>query len=307
MKKLTILYLTILLITRLGFSAQDPLGSLFMTNPYLINPGLTGTFDYYQILTNSRMQWTGFTDAPMTNYISLYGPMVKQPMGLGGYIMSDIIGPESITSFNFTYAYHYGVMEDLKVSMGLKLGMVQHKFDNLTFEDPNEPIYKEGQVYQTLKPDASLGLYAWSSYYHAGVSVTNLFGNKLQFEEDTTAFVSRLKQHVYIHGGYNYFVNRELRLEPQLIFRTTAATAMQMEINVRAWYGRRQWNDNSLWGGFSFRTGEKNLTFVFGVFAQKKIEVGYAYDLPLNKEFGTYHNGSHELVIGFKFNDIREY
>ena len=308
MKKLTVLYISLLILARVGFSAQDPLSSLFMTNPYLINPGLTGTFDYYQIITNHRLQWVGFTDAPMTNYISLYGPMVKQPMGVGGYIMSDIVGPVSVTSFNGTYAYQYGVMEDLKISMGLKLGMFQYKIDGsqINMETPDDQAFREGEVYQTFKPDASVGIYAWSSYYNAGFSVTNLFGNKMQFEDDTIDFKNRLTQNIYIHGGYSYFVNRELKIEPQIIMRTTQATALSVDLNVRAWYSRRQWNDNQLWGGFSFRWKE-SVTILMGVLVQKKIEVGYAYDIPVNKTFGPTNSGSHELVIGFKFNEIRQY
>lgn len=308
MKRLTILYLSLLLITRLGFASQDPLSSLFMTNPYLINPGLTGTFDYYQIITNHRLQWLGITDAPLTNYISVYGPMVKQPMGLGGYLMSDIIGPTSITSFNFSYAYHYAVTEDLKVSLGLKLGLFQYKIDGsqISMEEKYDQAFTEGQIYQNFKPDAAVGLYAWSSTYHGGIAVTDLFGNKLQFEDDTLDIASRIKQHLYIHGGYNYLINRELSIEPQLIIRTTTATPLQFELNARVWYGRRQWNDNKIWGGLSFRTYENSLTVVVGVFAQKKIEIGYAYDIPLG-QIGNYNSGSHDLVLRFQFNEIREY
>ena len=227
MKKLFLILLIYSLCTGVGKAIQDPLYSQFMTNPYLVNPGLTGTYNYYQILTNNRLQWVGL-DGPVTNYISMYGPMVNQPMGIGAYVMSDIVGPESKTTLSATYAYHYPVTEDLKVSLGAMVGVMQHKIDGskIDLEEDYDPIFKEKEVYQNFKPDASIGAYAWTSIYSGGIAFTNLFGNKLQFEDDTTGsnVYSRMKQHFYAHGSYKYLWTRELYIEPTIILRKVAAT-----------------------------------------------------------------------------------
>lgn len=299
-------------MTRAG---QDPIYSQFMTNPFLINPALTGTYNYYQIITNNRIQWVGMANAPITNTISMYGPMVSQPMGVGGYIMNDVIGPESKTSINGTYAYNYGVTEQIKVSMGLMVGFMQHKIDGgkLKIKDQDDQVFQEGQVYKNFKPDASVGVYMYSSTYNAGFAVTNLFGNKLEFESpsesDTTqkdrSAISRMKQHIYLHGGYKYLVNTELSIEPAVIFRKVTATPLQVDFNVRAWYGKRAWNGNKFWGGISYRSQDA-ISILMGVIYQGKIEVGYAYDVGINK-LNAYHTGSHELMITFRFNNIKEY
>lgn len=306
MKKLTILYLASILFMRIGFCSQDPLYTQFMTNPYLINPAITGTYDYYQIILNSRLQWVGLGDQPITNILSLYGPMVKQPMGLGGYVMVDNFQPQSIISFNGTYAYNISVLEDLHVSMGLMVGVLQHKLSNLDLEYDFDPVIQDGMVYQNYKPDASVGVFGWSSMYNFGIAVTNLFGNKLQFEADTNDISSRLKQHYYIHGGYNFYLGRELRLEPQIVLRAVTATLPQVDINARVWYTRRQWNDDyNLWGGLAFRSQE-SISVLIGALYLKKIEFGYSYDFPVNK-MRTLHSGSHEIMLRFRFNDIKEY
>jgi len=259
-------------------------------------------------MLNSRLQWVGLADAPNTNVISMYGPTVNQPMGLGGFIIHDVTGPTSNTSINATYAYNYGITEDLKISMGLGLGLRQLKIDGtkLNIDDKNDQAFTEGQVYTNNKLDATLGVYLYSATYHGGIAITNLLGNRLQFEEkDTSSAISRLKQHFYIHGGYKYLINREMAIEPTIIIRKVGAIPMQMDFDVRFWYGKRQWDNTKLWGGISFRTGDA-INILLGVTLKRKIEIGYSYDIGINK-LRYYNSGSHEIMIGFKFNDIKEY
>lgn len=307
------------MIPCITWAGNDPLYTQFMTNPFLINPALTGTYNHYQIITNNRIQWAGMANAPLTNTISMYGPMVNQPMGIGGFIMSDVFGPESRTSINVSYAYNYGVTEDIKLSMGLMLGFFQHKIDGtkLRFKDENrpgypagfDPIFTEGQVYTNFKPDATVGFYMYSSTYNAGLSVTNLFGNKLTFDTPpdslNTGTFSKLKPHFYLHGGYKYLVNTDLAIEPAVIFRKVTANPLQVDFNVRAWYGKRAWNGNKFWGGVSYRSADA-ICILIGVVYQRKIEVGYAYDIGINK-LAAYNTGSHEVMITFRFNDIKTY
>ncbi|MGD2035983.1 MAG: type IX secretion system membrane protein PorP/SprF [Bacteroidales bacterium] len=286
-------------------SNLDPLYTQFMTNPFLINPALAGTYPYYQIITNSRLQWAGFTDAPITNVISMFGPTINQPMGLGGYIMHDAVGPTSKTSINFSYAYNYAISEDLKISMGLTLGLFQYKIDGSYETETYDPVYN-GETFTQYGPDATLGIYLFSSTYHAGIASTNLLGNKLKIGEDTTITdLSRLSRHYYLHGGYKYMINRELSIEPTIILRKVVAVPLQVDFNIRVWYGQRQWDRSKIWGGVSFRSNDA-VTIMVGYVFQRKIEIGYSYDIGINK-LRTYHYGTHEVMIGFKFNDIKEY
>jgi type IX secretion system PorP/SprF family membrane protein len=313
MKKFIFIILFIGMAVQIAWSGQDPLYTQFMTNPYLINPGLTGTYPYYQIIANNRLQWVGFADAPITNTISMYGPMVSQPMGVGGYIMQDKWGPESKISFCGTYAYNYGLAEDLKLSMGLMLGMYQYKIDgtDLHIEQPDR-YFVSGEIYQNFKPDASVGFYLYSSTYNVGLSVTDLFGNKLKYDDNTSladadtttrSKISRIKQHIYLHGGYKYFINHEFAVEPAIVFKKVTAIPLQMDLNARVWYGKRSWNGDKVWAGLSYRTKDA-INVMVGYIYQRKIEIGYSYDITLNKT-RVYQSGTHELMITFKFNNIK--
>jgi type IX secretion system PorP/SprF family membrane protein len=306
MKKLILIFLLFASCVLKVSSQTDPLYTQFMTNPFLVNPALAGTYPYYQIITNNRLQWTGWTDAPINNVISMFGPMVSQPMGVGGYIMHESWGLTSKTTLSGTYAYYYGIAEDLKISMGLAVGLIQFKIDGSGHTEYYDQVYA-GQTYTKLAPDATLGLYLYSSMYHVGVSLTRLFGNKLPIgsEDSVITNLSRITRNVYLHAGYKYLINRELALEPTLILRKSPATPFQVDVNVRVWYGKRQWENNKIWGGLSFRSQDA-VTIMVGFTYQRKIEIGYSYDIGVNK-MRSFHSGSHELMIGFKFNEIKEY
>ena len=84
----------------------------------MINPALAGTHNYFQVVSNNRFQWVGFTDSPITNTLSVYGPVVKYPMGWGASLSYDVTGPTSIMSLHGAYAYNYNLNEDMKISAG---------------------------------------------------------------------------------------------------------------------------------------------------------------------------------------------
>src|SRR5665811_2406556 len=96
MKRFACFILLCLSVRVISLAQQDPLSTMFMTNPFALNPALAGTNNYFQVLSSNRFQWVGFTDAPITNSLSLYGPLEKYPMGWGASINYDVAGPVSI-------------------------------------------------------------------------------------------------------------------------------------------------------------------------------------------------------------------
>ncbi len=297
MKKLTLF--GILLILTIGLRAQQkPLTTLFMTNPFAINPAIAGTYNYFQVISNHRFQWTGLQDAPITNTLSFFGPTVNFPMGWGGTLSYDVAGAVSIGSAHGSYAYYYPINEDLKVSMGLNLGILQYKIDmaKLEVKDEGDPVFLNTKPTYYL-PDASVGVYLYSSTYHVGFVATQLINNKIKIGDAATG-LSKLKSHFYLTAGYYYSINREWAVEPTLIMKKVTPAPYQLDINVRGWYR------NMVWFGLSYRTQEA-LSVLAGYNYQNKIQIGYAYDIVLSP-LGKYNYGSHELILSYKFNRIKD-
>jgi len=267
-----------------------------MFNDYIINPAIAGTHSYYQIRSNHRFQWIGITDPPLTNTLSIYGPHSSLPMGFGGYLFSDVTGPSSRTGLNGSYAYNISVNEDIRLSMGLSLGFIQYKIDGtrISLPDPSD-IVMQGTVYSTLVPDASFGLYLYASNFYAGFSATQLLGNNLKIY-DVKSGLNKLKSHFYLTGGYKYFINPDFALEPSVIIKKTSPVPLQIDFNVKALY------QNMVWLGLSIRSNDA-MSILLGYLYQDKFYIGYSYDIGIS-DIRKYNSGSHEIMIGYKFNPI---
>ena len=103
MKK--IILLLSLTITCLVEGQQRSQYSMYMANPYLVNPALVGSEDYIDIKVGGRQQWVGFDGSPRNQYITVHSPL-NQPhnprghysfnrnwISLGGMILKDEMGP----------------------------------------------------------------------------------------------------------------------------------------------------------------------------------------------------------------------
>ncbi len=296
MRRALIITLILMPICSKLLGQQDPLYTQYMLNPYVINPAIAGTNNYYQIRSNHRFQWTGLQDAPITNTLSMYGPLEKQPMGIGGYIFSDVVGNTSLTGVNGTYAYNYPLTDEVKISMGLTVGLLQYKIDGTTlnYQEENDPL--EMGIESKFIPDAKFGIYVYSSMFHVGFSASQLINNKLNFGIEATG-LSRLKSHFYLTGGYKYFINRDWAVEPTLILKTVLPTPPQLDFNTRIIY------QNMVWLGLAFRTADA-ISVNIGYAYDDKFYFGYSYDYGIT-DLSNYHSGSHEVMIGFKFNDLK--
>lgn len=287
------------------FGQQKPLSTQFMTNPFSLNPAIAGTHNYFQIISNNRIQWIGMEESPITNSLSFFGPLAKQPMGYGATITYDQYGPTSITSLHGSYAYHYPINEEIKISMGLTMGLLQYKIDHtrITTYIAEDPALTD-QI-NAFRPDASVGLYLFTSTYHVGFVAsqlipTNLNKYEVEMEEELpeATGISKLKSHFYLTGGYKYYFNRYVAIEPSIIIKKVAPVPLQADFNVRVHY------QNMLWGGISYRTMEA-LSILIGYNYQKKICIGYSYDIVLNP-LRNHNSGSHEVMIGYRFNPIKD-
>jgi len=276
---------------------QKPLATLFMSNPFALNPALAGTNNYFQVMSSNRFQWVGFTDAPITNSLSLYGPTVKYPMGWGASIDYDVAGSISTGTLSGSYAYHYNLNEDMNVSAGLSLGIMQYKIDHSKIEMPEEGDITMNNKDNYYVPDANLGFYFYSSTYNVGLVVCHLLDSKINISESLSKN-ARLKPTFYLTGGYKYYYNREWAFEPSLILKKVWPAPFQLDVNVRAWYR------NQMWAGLSYRSQEA-LSIMLGYVYERKIYIGYSYDIVLNP-LRAYNFGSHEITLGYRFNDIKD-
>jgi type IX secretion system PorP/SprF family membrane protein len=280
-----------------ALAQQSPHFSQYMFNDFVINPAVAGTNDYFQIRTNHRIQWMGFLDPPITNTLSFYGPSSNMPMGFGAYFYNDVTGPTSRTGLTGSYAYNIEIVKGLRLSGGLSLGLMQYKLDG-TQLNPKDATDLSIQpvVNSTYMPDGAVGFYLYSKDYYAGFAASQLFNNNLKIY-DVKSGLNRLKSNFTLTGGYKYHINRDISVEPSFLVNVTSPKVFQFDLSGRAIYKKK------VWAGLSFRLKDA-VSVLVGYNYQDRLSFGYAYDMGVNsmRQFNT---GSHELMIGYRFNDVK--
>lgn len=292
--------LILIILAGLGLKAsgqQVPLYTQYMFNKVIYNPAVAGVDPYFQIRSNHRFQWVGMTDAPITNALSFFGPHRSRPMGYGGYIYHDITGPTSRTSITGVYAYNIEIMPDLRLSMGLSAGVMQYRVDGtqITLKDPSD-LALQGEVHTSWVPDANVGFYLYHRDFWVGISTAQLVNTKLKLYEPGTG-INKLRTHYFLTGGYIWEINQDWTLEPSAMLKGTSPKAIQFDITSRV-----IWQD-MVWGGLSYRTGDA-ISVLIGYSYEERIYFGYSYDITLSG-LRQYNTGTHEIMIGYRFNNIK--
>ena len=289
-----------LLISAKGtlFAQQIPSYTQFMFNTYVFNPAIAGTHNYYQVRLNNRFQWTGITDAPQTNSMSVYGPHGSKDMGFGGYIYNDATGPTSRNGLYGSYAYNLRVNNLMRLSMGLSAGLLQNRLDGtrIGLIDTSDPAML-GTVTSDFSPDATLGLYLYSHSFHVGFSAHQLFGNTLNFFDESTG-LNKLKTHYYLTGGYKYFLSMDYALESSVIIRGSMPVPLQVDFNIKAHY------QEFVWLGLSVRSQDA-VSVLVGYTHENRFNFGYSYDMSFSP-IRHHNSGSHEIFLGMRFNPVKQ-
>lgn len=297
--------ITMLFFTTAKVSAQQmPYYTQFMFNEYLINPGVAGTHNFVQLRANSRIQWLGMDDAPRTMSFSMYGPWKDKSMGYGGSIFHDDTGPDSRTAINLTYAYNIALTDFIRISGGITFGLMQYKFDGsgiyIGDEVGDDPVFN-GSVESEYIPDASIGIYLYSTAFYAGIAAHQLFGNKLELYETVDTIsndeTNQLKQHYYLTGGYHFVLNRDWIVQPSILFKTMFPNQYQFELNAKVTWQRM------VWLGLTYRTSDA-LAVMAGYNYQNRIYIGLSYDITYS-DLRRYTGGTFEVMIGVRFNKIK--
>ncbi|MPR33092.1 type IX secretion system membrane protein PorP/SprF [Cytophagaceae bacterium SJW1-29] len=178
---------------------QLPQGTLYTMNPYVVNPALSGAYDFADVRLSYRRQWQGLDDAPNTAYITAHTPVgfgdkitgaARTPRYAGGttrfpappvgtwrwgagmVLLADRTGPTERNIGQLTGAAHVSLPGEWQLSVGLGAGVLQYvlRFDRIQTANPSDPILPAGRVSQ-LKPYFSAGLLARKGNFWGGASV----------------------------------------------------------------------------------------------------------------------------------------
>ena len=300
MKKLIAISIVLIAFTQ-AKAQQLEQWTQFFLNEYMVNPAVSGTEDYFQANALYRDQWVGIQDAPRTYYLSVQGPIVKQTMGIGGTIFSDVVGQTRRNGFQASYAYHLKVSEDYKLSFALSTGMLQFAIDGSKIDlDQANDIALSSGLMSLWSLDFGSGVRFSAKNWHAGIYVPQIAGLKAQFFNDYSETESVLARHYYINGGYRYDFDDTWAIDANFLGKIVGSIDIY-DTQVRGIYKDMVWLGSSIRYAVVSGASVQAIGFMTGYQFENNLSIGYAYDLNVGK-IGAATSGSHEIVMGIRFN-----
>lgn len=266
---------------------QTPLNSQYMFNSLVLNPAVAGTKEDRIIFRlQNRNQWVGLKGAPVTQTASGHTLLEPISVGVGAYIINDVVGPTHQTGLQTTYSYHFQVSPSSNMSLGLGLGLIQYRVEgaDLTTDEPGDNAILSATEPHIL-PDASFGMLYYGENYYAGLAIPHLIGGKIK----DTDF--RLSQHYMLMGGTVFEATDDIKVEPSLLVRFVSPVPFSVDINSKVIFRE------TFWAGLSYRTSDA-VVIMAGLQLAEKFHFGYSYDLTTSS-LSQYSKGSHEVMLGF--------
>ena len=277
-----------------SYGQQLPIYSQYLLNDYAYNPAIAGSKPYFDVKSNHRYQWVGITDSPRTYTLSINGPTNNRKMGLGGFLYTDHVGPTRRTGFQFSYAYHFNLSDDIRLSLSVSAGLIEWKLDAHKVElyDPSDQVIVNS-VMRTIAPDAKFGFLIYHDNWFFGGAAPNLIRSQLNFSNSLNTGLSRLENHFYFHGGYQFNLNEDFTLEPSCMIKFVSPAPVQLDLMSRIMWKKQ------LWLGLAYRTMDAASAMIGYLFKQNLL-LGYSYDFTTSN-LRNYSSGTHELMIGVRF------
>jgi type IX secretion system PorP/SprF family membrane protein len=293
----TIISVLLATVCALSVRAQQlPQLTQYPSLDYLYDPAIAGSRPWFEVRAAQRNQWVGIQDAPRTFVLSASTPLM-QNMGVGGYVFTDNVGPTRRTGVQFSYAYHLQLTKDIRLGLGLSLGMLQFLIDGSKIQFHDEEPLLDGQLRGSLMPDAAFGLYLYHERWWAGATAPQLLRNRIWFYDRNDQSLSKLAAHYYAMGGYRIPFGADLRLEPSVLLRYVDPVPPQADLTATLRYR------DMVWVGATYRTQDA-VCLTVGYWLKRTFQFGYSYDMTTS-DLQRYSSGTHEVMLAVTFGKQR--
>lgn len=284
----------ILLLSINAFSQIEPKFSQYYYNLQNTNPAITSALESTEITGIIRSQWQGIEGAPESQLLSLGFPLNNEKMGIGLTVINDIIGPSSYKSIEGNYSYSIRLNDQSHLAFGINIGasLLDVDFNKGNFENPGDAARKNISNRTYFRSGA--GVLYYTQNWYLGFAVPNFF--KQDFYDEEIANVIADKFQYNLHSSYLFNINNKLDFIPSVLATIVEGNPITLNTNANFMYNEK----------FNFGIGyryDEALNASIGFKFLSNFHVGYSYDLSLG-EFGKYNNGSHEVILKYKFDVI---
>ena len=258
-------------------------------NLSIFNPAYVGV-DGSAINLNTRVQWLGIEDGPMTNYLIIHLPERKNA-SLGFTVQNDRVFVENKSQVTLDYSYKLQLSNSSYLSLGLKAG---GRFFNVDinnvpriFSEANQSISEPGSYFS---PILGAGVSYISKKGFIGVAVPGLLNSTALNKNQDWELTSRDYTYLHLSGGIYLNLSDKFSVNPSLIYRSNPRqpdlinSIIEMDYNDRFSLGSVYTNNNTL-------------AFFFKLKSKKGFHIGYGYESSSATGNQAIKNSTHELML----------
>ena len=272
---------------------QQPVTDLYLFEGLAINPAFAGSQVQFSTSIVHRDQWVNFPGAPVTDMFSIHSAFVDSKVGVGLMVTHDKIGIHNDLGVYGSFAYRITTKGGI-LSMGLQGGFnnISTDFDKLNIKDAADNLL-QGKV-SAFNPNFGAGLYFTSSNNRTqlGFSVPYILNSSFIEVESVLSEAKRFRYY-YIYGGTTFIANENIKLKPSLLLRFQEGAPLTFDLTFGAVFY------DVMKIATTYRLND-NVTFLVDMELIEQLHVAYAYEHTLS-EIRTYSNGTHEIMINFRF------
>ena len=279
------------ILISLGSSLFSQESSLIFNkfNLSVFNPAYVGV-EGSAININSRAQWLGIEDGPLTNYLIIHLPE-KKNASLGFTVQNDRVFVENKSQVTVDYSYKLQLSNDSYLSLGLKAG---GRFFNVDinnvpriYSEANQSISEPGNYFS---PILGAGVSYISKKGFLGVAVPGLLNSTGLNKNQDWELTSRDYTYVHLSGGFYLNLSDKFSVNPSLIYRSNPRqpdlfnSVIEMDYNDRFSLGSVYTNNNTM-------------AFFFKLKSKKGFHIGYGYEFSTASDMEAIKNSTHELML----------
>ena len=287
MKKLLCL---VFLLPFVIYSQQESYYSLYNYNMQVINPAYAGAEADLLFSFINRSQWESLDDSPKTMAFSLSSKR-KNNVGLGLSVVSDKVFVEKQTFAYLDFSYLLD-MGKTKIFLGLKGGGNFYRASSLDLEDFNLTIDPAQGELSRFNPNVGAGLYIKNKIYWFSVSIPRLFNVK---RNDDLSLGAKDRVHSYVGGGFDLPISKSLTFKPMIMLRKVKSLPLSKDI------GGFLSILNKFDIGISHRSNSSFSAMTL-VKISKRLDIGYAYESPINNSLLNQSIKTNEFFLRIKLN-----
>ncbi len=303
-----------------GALGQDIQFSQFYANAIYLNPAFTGGLHTTRVAAHYRNQWTGL-DAQFVTYLGSVDAFLKESnLGVGGYVLRDIQGNNTLSSTEvaFDLAYELPLSKYWTFRMGGQISIISRHLDYAQLRFPSQytddglqspsSVSHQIGVERVTFPDASFGGLVYNRNLWFGASGHHLNTPSQSFIQDN---VNTLPIRWAFIGGYKIVLNRpnnglqnqgpETSISPTVHYKTQGESD---QFDIGAYFNYYPFLVGLWYRGIPVKRTEnlQNNEAIIGMVGIKIKHwvMRYSYDYTVSTLNSAGTGGAHELSVSFR-------